>query len=1052
MPRKRGRPRIHPPAPRGSGRGRGRGRGRGGGRGARGPRKPVEPSQEFLDLQRDAINVFIDNQDPDEALEIIQRAIAINPEVYSAHALLSEIYTAKGDDEKALAALFSGAHAAPREATIWQQVADKCLLQNTRDRTRALAQAAYCFSRIVDFRPDDHETRFQRAAVNRELGNYAKAIKDLEKLLEDMPHNPSVLRQVALVCIDSGQIDRAKRLYEDSIAFHQSSGLSGEDAFSWSDINVYVELFGHSGQYEEAVSNLKRLSRWLVGREEEHYWDDVIEDDREWDAEDEHRKGEVPQYILGRFPPESYGDSLPLELRVKLGIYRLYMGREYRNEAFRHFEWLEAEGEDDGAKVSEYSDLYREAGDALKEFKEYGEALRYYEPLKLHNLCNETGFWLDVAACSYVCGKKDQAIECYEIAKASDDQCIEARTQLAKLYKDKGIRELAVQNGQEATEIGRNLYKPTAERRRYEKKDQRQQREAAERALKEASKMPVPKVKGKRSRPVPDNKQAQLEWQIPGANRLNTPPLESRYLKRKRRQNMTQEETEFRRTNNVQSLYKTFKELTPAMREGDPFARDTWLDCAGEMIADFRSMRVFYPHERHIRFQGYDIEATKFAFQKKWKKENQIREAVESYDATVNNPNNALDEADVPIPTTESSIPTEYRGVSFSTWLDIFLEHALVHATMGPTHKQESYETINAALDCVIWYHEADSMLQIYTCYFTCALALNDAVTMSNVAARWFMRQYIFCTDTYRLFAALNLVYSYPPEKGGKDMQLQKATWRQGPSQKFVFRQLKAVDSLLPETYNIDGPDGPVPDFMRTTSLTQLQKEDAADRPSAPVTGFPVTLGQVKPQEMDVVLLTLYGQILYAGGSFPNALSYFYRAYALDPTNPVILLSMALSYAHQMFKRQNENRHAYLMQGLAFFEEYAQCRVKQVDADTGGDQPAVAQAKVEIEFNRARLWQMLGLSNLAVRAYSKVLDSSGSGERAEQHLQPPDDSGDGVLAATATATPPEEEGDSEAGGVGEDWTLEAAYAMQTMYALNGDLDSAREVTERWMVI
>src|SRR2546430_5922392 len=140
-------------------------------------------------------------------------------------------------------------------------------------------------------------------------------------------------------------------------------------------------------------------------------------------------------------------------------------------------------------------------------------------------------------------------------------------------------------------------------------------------------------------------------------------------------------------------------------------------------------------------------------------------------------------------------------------------------------------------------------------CYFTCALALGDAFTMVNFAARWFMRQYQFCTDTYRLFSALNLVFKYPVEIGGKDMQLQLATWRLGPSQKFVFRQLKAVDGLLPEDYNIDGPDGPVPAFMRANFKTdeKEEKEEAAETEHR-VTGYPETLGVVKPKEMDVVL------------------------------------------------------------------------------------------------------------------------------------------------------------------------------------------------------
>jgi general transcription factor 3C polypeptide 3 (transcription factor C subunit 4) len=1027
-----GRPRLSWAEPRGRGRSRGRGRG-GLGRGnkgvKRGPRPAVEPSDEFVALQREAVNVMIDEQDHDKALDIIQKAIAINPEQYAAHTLLAEIYNAKGEHEKSLGALFAGAHAAPREANIWMQVAEKYLQSQSIDHTLALNQASYCYARAVDISQNDREARFRRADINRQLQRYGKAMKDLLKLLEDTPHDSIVLRQIAQVCVESQRVDQAKSLYEKTIAFHKSSGNTPKNAFPWSDINVYVELFGLAEEYEEGIATLKSMSRWLLGRQDESYWDDIVEDDREWDADDEPRREEVADYVPGQYPLESYGDGLPLELRVRLGIYRVHLGREHRHEAFGHFEWLEPDDDEPDAKLFEYSDLFREAGNALKDAKEFEEALRYYEPIKRHNLCSETSFWLAIAASSYVCGKKAQAIHCYEEAKALDQECIEARTQLSKLYKDFSDRDRALENSQEAMRIARKAIVSTG-RRKYEKKEQREEREAAERAYKAAKRMPAPKFDQRHSRPVLDFKKAQLQWQLPSASSLieaggsTTTPMKK---PRVRKQALSVTEQERSRTIHVKSLYSTLQSLTPAMREGEPLAHSTWLDCANELIQDFRSMRVFYPHERHIKFQGYDGEAKQFAFQKKWKKELRAREATEASMLSERDPTAEIDEADIPLPTTESTVPTDYRGIPFEDWLDVFLEHALVLAKMGQDYKVQSYTTINAAIDCVVWFHQPESMVQIYVCYFTCALALEDAPTMTNLAARWFMRQYQFCTDTYRLFSALNLVYKYPVEQGGKETQLQYATWRLGPSQKFVFRQLKAVDGLLPEDYNIGGADGPVPAFMRT-NLNKVEKEDAAET-ERHVTGYPQTIGLVKPREMDVVLLCLYAQILYAGGSFPNALSYYYRAYALDPKNPMVLLSMALSYTHQMFKRQNENRHAYLMQGLAFFEEYAECRVAQVEK--AGERDA-KQVRVEVEFNRARMWQMLGLGDLAVKGYAKVLELRG-GRPTER-----EDSG-GVGEEVET-------------GEMESFTMEAAYAMQTTYALNGDLDSARAITERWMVI
>jgi general transcription factor 3C polypeptide 3 (transcription factor C subunit 4) len=999
-------------------RGRHRGRGRGGtqsrGRGGkglkRGPRPPIEPSKEFAALQKEAIDVFIDQHDCDRALNIIQEAISINPEVYAAHALMSEIYFAKGDNERGVAALFSGAHAAPRDATVWQQVADACLQKTSLDRYRALQQAAYCFARIIDIDNDDLDSRFQRAAINRELGLLTTALREFEKILTLMPHNPSILQQIAEICLELGEIDKAKQLYRDCISYHDANGLVGENAFSWSDVNVYVELFSTEDQYDTAIATLKSLSRWLLGRAAETYWDDIVEDDREWDPMDEPRRISTDKFVPGIYPSQSYGFGLPLELRMKLGIYRLRLGKDHRSEALNHFEWLEPEDCDPGAKIFEYSDLFREVGDALREANEYEEALRFLQPLKITNAFSDTEFWLAIAASSYVCGNIEQARVCYEFAKESDELCGEARTQLAKIYKDMGRRGEALKNAREALEIGRRaILRP--QRRRYERREAREAREATERALKDTHRVAIPSIESTAARLKP------IEWKdAQGRSRLifgNTRPgrdtkYEERAAKRRKMQQMSAEEADKYHTSNIQSLFSRLQEMAPGMRNGDVIARNTWLECADELIHDFRSNRVLYPAERHMRFEGFDPESRRRAFRKRWAKGEDGDYDAESTD---------MRDDGTPMPSIESSIPTEYRGISFDGWLDIFLEQALTLAKLGENYRGHSYETITAVFDCTIWYHQPQSMLKTYICYFACALAVNDGETLCNVIARWFMKEYQFVTDAYRLFAALNMLYSGPVEKGGKDIQIKNAPFRQGPSQKFLFRQIKAVDFYLPEGYNRDGFDGPVPQYIRD------EAKEGAEIGKATLTSKNRYTGEhIKPQEMDIVLLSLYASIMYTGGSFPNALHYFYRAYALDPTNPMLLLNMALCYLHQNFKRQNENRHFYIMQGLAFFQEYADVRLAK--AKSQGQQAMNAAGK-EIGFNRARIWNVLNLTNLAVEGYRKVLATS---------------SEDGIENGVAPLQ------------TKFDVNREAAHALQTVYALSGNMEMARRITEKWLVI
>ena len=117
----------------------------------------------------------------------------------------------------------------------------------------------------------------------------------------------------------------------------------------------------------------------------------------------------------------------------------------------------------------------------------------------------------------------------------------------------------------------------------------------------------------------------------------------------------------------------------------------------------------------------------------------------------------------------------------------------------------------------------------------------NDKEKLCNVA-RWFMKEYQFVTDGYRLFSALNRL-----------CESNNSWFNCGPSQKYLLRQLKALDfTLVGEARNKSL-------FHERASYTT--KDDHGDATCA--------------ADMDVVLLVLYGHILYAGKSYSYALSGF---------------------------------------------------------------------------------------------------------------------------------------------------------------------------------
>ncbi|KAL2007860.1 hypothetical protein VTN00DRAFT_7842 [Thermoascus crustaceus] len=966
----------------------------------RGPRKPLEPSPEFKFLHSEATSAFIDG-DYERATDLVKQAIQINPEMFAAHSLLSEIFLAQGQKDKALTALFSGAHTRPKDPTVWAKVARLILERAGEDRQAALNDVIYCYSRVIEIDPKNYNARFQRAAVYRELGYNGRAATEYERILKDLPHNTRALRHLAETYIDLNDVQKAVDHYTDSINYYMSLDLDEAIDFSWSDVNIYVELFSYLGKYEEGLRVLKSLSRWLLGRKEDAMWEDFHQDDREWDADDFPRRIKTDGYEPGLYPRDSYGLGLPLELRIKLGLFRLKMGYDHKDEALHHFEWLNPEDTSPGARLYDYGDLFREAADALKEVGLFEDALRFYEPLQQTDEYADVSFFMAMGECSINAGKLEEAENCYLTVAEHDTKNVEARVRLAKLYETIGMTEQAFKYVNEAVLLGRQ----ETRRSRRRRKDARLEQLAREFQTTEIG------GEGVAPRPIAPKPLP------PGA------PATTLMTSSAARRRVEQAELEEEGLEHIEYLYSKMMELRPKMREGDALATEDWLDIADALLRDFRSNRVFYPLQRNMVFLGYSREAQRKAG--KYRNKTLMDEMQEMAGRLQESLGN------IPEEPLQTAIPTDYHGISFDEWLDIFLEFALVVAGQGEA--EEAYDTLAAAADASVWYHSRPSTRQIHVCWFTCALRLQDEETLAN-EARWFIKEYQFVTDTYRLFSMLSRLCGDP----------HKSIFHSSPNMKFMLRQIKAMDYTIPED-----PSRPKP--VRHTRQSVYQERASLSTRDE--------LGEAIPaEELDVALLVLYGHILYSGNSFYPALNYFFRAYALDSQNPAVLLSIALCYIHQSLKRQSENRHYLIVQGLSFMNEYRRVREKE---------GSLLQEKQEMEFNFARVWHTLGLAHLAVEGYHRVLalGEQIQLEEAQKQRRLMDKQEENInnnnIGAGAEADDTmmdidigqrSSSGKEQPSFFVEDFTREAAMALQTIYALSGDLTTAKDITEKYLVI
>jgi general transcription factor 3C polypeptide 3 (transcription factor C subunit 4) len=347
---------------RGGRRGRPRGQGRGGHSGSlstrkktkqrapgrpkghrSGPRQPADPGQEFKDLQRQANERFI-AQDFQAALGFAQKAIQLNPEIFDAHNIASEIYAEMGDEVKSIDSLIIGAPT-KRDPVLWHYIIERVnnldvekYPEYTDEAKTALALR--CLLQITSLDTENYEARSQILQIEASLGHSSKCVKLGRKMLKIRTEKKAapdteVLKIMAMMGTTSKKqtkihLDKLLDTFEEAIAYFMKRKPEDSD-FDWEMINIYLDLLERKGQYEQALLRLKSLARWKQGRSKERYWD-AQEDDREYDLEDEPRRIAVPQFKR-KAQSANFGKTLPLEIRVKLGIFRLRKSADDFREA-----------------------------------------------------------------------------------------------------------------------------------------------------------------------------------------------------------------------------------------------------------------------------------------------------------------------------------------------------------------------------------------------------------------------------------------------------------------------------------------------------------------------------------------------------------------------------------------------------------------------------------------------------------------------------------------------------------------------------------------------
>jgi general transcription factor 3C polypeptide 3 (transcription factor C subunit 4) len=216
-------------------------------------------------------------------------------------------------------------------------------------------------------------------------------------------------------------------------------------------------------------------------------------------------------------------------------------------------------------RIFDYPDLFREVADQLRQAGLYQQALTFYQPLQQVPEQALASLHLQMGKC-YLGGKLNrQAEECFQTAIQIDENNIDARIQLAKMYEALNEQQQAFIFVNEILSL-RKTQDPRAPQER-------------------------PKVGGS---------------QMKENSFMPTKSEQRSYYKPRRLVDSTERQNEeAARAKRLQEQYAIMRMEHGGMRDGHDGSTRAWMEAARDLIDDFRGFKTFYPWDKYAHFLGY---------------------------------------------------------------------------------------------------------------------------------------------------------------------------------------------------------------------------------------------------------------------------------------------------------------------------------------------------------------------------------------------------------------------------------------------------------------
>lgn len=855
-------------------------------------------------LMNSANTAFLDG-DYESARSFLQEVVKLCPKYSEAFHTLGMIEEDTGNIDKAMVFYMVAAHLKPSDVNLWKRLAEISIENDMVD------QAIYCLNMCIKEDSDDVDALMERSGLYLDKGKLKKALSGYLIVLRVTPFDLGLAEEISGLYLKLNDPEKAKSVFEAvmsritnllkvdlglpkvNLSRYPNSIIPNTDELQLrlDHVNMLAELYMSCSKYEKSAQLIEKS-------------------------------------LYSSLNPSKSFEDLPIDLRVKLGISKLYLNQAFDMEVIF--------GKIDN--IEPYLDLIKDVAMAYYYNLKHLEAEKYFRIIINFEEYNREDNWICLADCLKDLGKYEQAVKYYKKVLLSFPDQKEIKSIIAQIMENMGEESKA-----------ESILEDLRQTRTQSKVSMSEIRNG-DIFIKNDSTIISSKT-------LPDSIQNSLPNNVPLKSIEEIDPNHQWQSSHQKYRNILKFRDEGAKQNynrttfeKCLNLYGKYLEAASSAEIGETqiLALEELLALSRKLLDEFSFSDFFYR-----RYQGKKQGFNSSSASKKSRPKSTAPEIpgdllmdieeAKSENLEFDERNSSSSESDFDeLKMEDDSTEIQFKGLSSSEWEKLNYIYAITCFSLASAIKKGENE---------------------YSMH--CFCRRNNFISYSDACKKLITRSW----KALLAFSNSNIVKS----DRKKRLKIRLYLLAFGILSQNWHRVLSICRNFIGKFSRYSDP------YMLMSLVTGSGVDSIDACCDSRLKKYFHRLSSSEKFCNDPYVLISEAHILQLNRSFVAAIYRYLQVIKICPSNPLPYLCAGVALINRAIQRRTENRHCQIIQGISCIKKYFELR-------TSNDLSYSVWLKQECLFNFGRLFMMLGLNDLAFNYFENAIQVAENNTSEEYDL------------------------------------------------------------------